>query len=90
MLGAGNALLLGRGLELCFGIDRYLMIMLFGCLSGAGVVLMIWLARCWPGASKAKPWRLAASGAIPAVVVFSAYFLWRVLPLIREEIRYYR
>ncbi len=92
LLGAGNGLVLGRGLELCFGLDRYLLIMLLGSLVGVGVAVSIWIGRAAyadaPGGRKAA-WRLGAAAAGPFLAVFAAYFLWRVLPLIREELAYY-
>lgn len=92
LLGAGNGLLLGRGLELCFGLDRYLLIMLLGALAGMGVAASIWIGRVAHAAGPARPggiWPLAASSAGPFLAVFAAYFIWRVLPLIREELAYY-
>jgi len=88
LIGAGEGLLLGRGLETCFGIDQYLLIMLFGVLGGTGIALMVWLGSRWSAGEKKSRLKLGLSGALPALVVFAAYFLWRVLPLIKEEIKF--
>ena len=92
LLGAGSGLLLARGLELCFGLNRYLLIMLFGALAGTGIAVSIWIGRAAFAAGPAKPgaaWRLAGFSGGPLLGVFTVYFLWRVLPLIREELAYY-
>jgi hypothetical protein len=87
LIGAGEGLLLGRGLEICFGIDQYLLIMLFGILGGTGIALMVWLGSRWGTEKKAKV-RLVVAGAVPTLVVFAVYFVWRILPLIKEEIKF--
>jgi hypothetical protein len=88
LVGAGEGVLLGRGLETCFGIGQYVLIMVFGVLGGAGIALMVWLGRRLAGGSRAAAVRLGAAGAGATLAVFAAWFLWRVLPLVREEIRF--
>ena len=88
LIGAGEGFLLGRGLEICFGIDQYLLIMLFGVLGGTGISLMVWLGSRWASGDRGAKVRLGLAGAIPALTVFAVYFLWRVLPLIKEEIKF--
>lgn len=88
LLGLADGLLLGKGLELCFGIGQYRLIMLFGALGGFGVGLMAWIgAGAWERHRRAA-WRTVVAGAAPAVLVFLAYFVWRIVPLIQEEIKY--
>ena len=87
-IGAGEGFLLGRGLEICFGIDQYLLIMLFGILGGTGIALMVWLGSRWGSDGKKSKMRLAIAGAVPTLLVFSVYFVWRILPLIKEEIKF--
>ncbi len=95
-LGTGEGILLGRGLELCFGIGQYLLIMLFGVLGGVGIALMIWMGlRTWEAdrgsaRSRETAFGLSAAGGIPAVLVFGTYFVWRIVPLIEEEIKFSR
>jgi len=88
LIGAWEGLLLGRGLEICFGIDQYLLIMLFGVLGGTGIALMAWLGSRWGIDGKKSKVRLAMAGAVPTLVVFAVYFVWRILPLIKEEIKF--
>jgi len=88
LIGAGEGLLLGRGLEICFGIDQYLLIMLFGVLGGTGISLMVWLGNKWTLSDTRSKIRLGLAGAIPALLFFAVYFVWRVLPLIKEEIKF--
>jgi hypothetical protein len=88
LVGAGEGILLGRGLELCFGIGQYLLIMLFGVLGGAGIALMAWLGRRLAAGSRKSAIRVSVAGAGAALVVFAAWFLWRILPLIKDEIRF--
>lgn len=84
----GVGVLLGRGLEICFGVGQYRLIMLFGALAGAGIGLLFWVARIAWERDGEPPRRAAIAGTIPGLVVFLFYFLWRVLPLIREELKY--
>ena len=88
LVGAGEGILLGRGLEICFGINQYLLIMLFGVLGGVGIALMVWMGSRWVEGDKKARLGLVLSGAGSAGVVFAVYFLLRVLPLIKEEIRF--
>jgi len=88
LIGAGEGLLLGKGLEICFGIDQYLLIMLFGVLGGTGLSMMVWLGSRWASGEKKSKVRLGLAGAVPTLAVFVVYFLWRVLPLIKEEIKF--
>ncbi len=88
ILGLGEGLLLGRGLELCFGIGQYRLIMLFGALGGAGIGLIAWVGRVVWNQSRQSGWRLAIAGAAPTLLVFVVYFVWRIVPLIQEEIKY--
>lgn len=88
LIGAGEGIFLGRGLEICFGIDQYLMIMLFGILGGTGISLMVWLGSRWASGDRKSKIRLSLAGVVPALAVFTAYFLWRILPLIKEEIKF--
>lgn len=81
--------LLGAGLEACFGEGRYRLIMLLGALGGLGIGV---LARAGGEAARsgrrpgtARAWGLAAG---PAFAVFAIWFLLRVLPLIREELKF--
>jgi len=62
ILGLGEGLLLGRGLELCFGIGQYRLIMLFGALGGAGIGLIAWVGRVVWNQSRQSGWRLAIAG----------------------------
>ncbi len=88
VLGLGVGMLLGRGLELCFGIGQYRGTAIFGALAGAGIGLMAWVGRIARDRDRAAPRRLVAAAAVPALAVFLVYFFWRVLPLIQEEIKY--
>jgi hypothetical protein len=88
LVSAGVGVLLAAGLEACFGVGRYRLIMLLGALGGFGLVLVAWLARrirerC--GGKDATLWLVAAG---PVAAVFLVAFAWRILPLIREELRY--
>lgn len=88
LVGAGEGVLLGRGLELCFGIGQYRLIMLFGALGGAGIALLVWLARRLNTGSRHSAIQSGLSGGVAALVVFAVWFLARILPLIKEEIRF--
>ena len=88
LLGLGTGLLLGRGLELCFGIGQYRLIMAFGGLGGLGIGVMAWMQRLAPPAPRDR-WTSLAAGAGAATAVFLIWFLWKVLPLVREEIEFY-
>ena len=87
LVGAGEGLLLGKGLELCFGIGQYRLIMAFGALGGLGIGVMTWLTRAAAPGRIRRNAVLAGAGA--GALVLLVYFLWRVLPLVREEIAYY-
>lgn len=90
LVGAGEGILLGRGLEMCFGVGQYLLIMLFGVLGGTGIALMVWLGGRMRGETGGGGRRPAWVGAGVATGVFVLWFLLRVLPLVREEIRFSR
>ena len=98
LLGAGEGLILGRGLEICFGIDRYLLIALFGLLGGLGIGTIAWVTIGWwrltaagrKVEARTRKLKLVLSSVVPVLAVFGAFFLVRVLPLILEEIKYSR
>ncbi|MEK7475395.1 MAG: hypothetical protein AAB152_07125 [Candidatus Coatesbacteria bacterium] len=83
-----EGLLLGWGLETCFGIGRYRMIMVLGVAGGLGGV---WVGRqvldAWGAGAKVRL-RTLLVGVAPAAAGFAIWFFWRVLPLIREEMTY--
>lgn len=91
LVSAGEGVLLAAGLEACFGTGRYRLIMALGALGGLGLGLLAWLVRRastreGAGRSAARPLVLAA--VLPAAAVFLAVFCWRIVPLIREELKY--
>lgn len=89
--GLAEGVLLGWGLEVCFGVGRYRLIMALGILGGLGAAIvgkMAWSAWERAGSDRAARLRSVLVGAVPAAVAFGAWFLWRVLPLIREEMKY--
>jgi len=91
LVGAGVGVLLAAGLEACFGVGRYTLIMALGAAGGLGIGLLGWLTRVvWLRLGSARgalsPLVLAAAG--PAVLAFAIAFVWRILPLIREEMKY--
>jgi hypothetical protein len=90
LVGAGEALLLAHGVELCFGIGGYRRVMLFGILAGLGLALLVWLVRRDSPPSGRPPVRRLAAAAGPACAVFAVYALVRILPLVREELEYFR
>jgi hypothetical protein len=88
MVSAGTGILLVAGLELCFGIGRYRLIMLFGALAGTGIGLLAWMVRRALDRGFRPSWQPVVAAAVPALFVFAAGFLWWIVPLIREEIRF--
>jgi hypothetical protein len=91
LVSAGEGVLLAAGLEACFGVGRYTLIMELGALGGLGIGILVWLARgAWmrSGASRRDLGRLVLASAVPGLVVFAIAFAWRILPLIREELKY--
>ncbi len=83
-LSAVEGLVLGVGLETCFGIGQYRRIMALGALGGLGIGALVRLGM----GSRDRGARLVVRAAGPAAAVFAVWFLWRVLPLIREELSY--
>lgn len=83
--------LLGAGLETCFLEGRYRLIMLLGAAGGLGIALLIraGLDR-WDASRRTRDalLRIWLTAAGPALAVFAIWFLARVLPLIREELKY--
>ena len=89
--GLAEGVILGWGLEACFGVGRYRLIMVLGVLGGLGATVvgkMAWSAWERAGIDRGSRLRAVLVGAVPAAVAFAAWFLWRVLPLIREEMKY--
>lgn len=91
-LSVVEGLVLGFGLEVCFWEARYRLIMLLGALGGLGIGLLgrAGLESWETGKKKTRDaliriWALAAG---PALGAFAIWFLTRVLPLIREELKY--
>ena len=84
----GTGVLLGRGLEICFGVGQYRLIMLFGALAGAGIGILFWMGRIAVVRDGVPLRRVALAGAAPALAVFLIWFLWRIVPLIQEELKY--
>ena len=86
-----EGLVLGAGLEACFGEPRYRLIMALGMLGGLGIGVLTragltaWDAGKRDRAKAIRIWSLAAG---PALAVFALWCLVRVLPLIREELAY--
>jgi len=77
-----EGIVLGYGLETCFGIGRYRLIMGLGVLGGLGGVVVGRMVLA------AKGRRAILLGILPAAASFAVWFLWRVLPLIREELKF--
>jgi len=88
MVSAGTGILLGAGLEICFGVGRYRLIMLFGALAGTGIGILAWTVRRSLDGGIRPARRIYAAAAYPALLVFAVDFIWRIIPLIREEIRF--
>jgi len=88
LISAGTGILLGCGLELCFGIGHYRLIMLFGVLGGTGAGILAWLGRRLFDRGFKPAWKPAVAAAVPGLLVFALYFIWRIVPLIQEEIRF--
>jgi len=91
LVSAGEGVLLAAGLETCFGIGQYRLIMLLGALGGFGIGLLVWLVRsAWPrgGTGGAAGRSLLLAAILPALAVFLLAFVWRIVPLIREELKY--
>lgn len=91
LVSAGVGVLLAAGLEACFGVGRYALIMALGAAGGLGIGLLGWMTRIvWyrVGASRPSLPSLLLAAAGPAAAVFAIAFLWRILPLIREEMKY--
>lgn len=89
--GLAEGVILGWGLEACFGVGRYRLIMILGVLGGLGATIvgrMVWSAWERAGSDRDSRLRAVLVGVGPAAVAFGAWFLWRVLPLIREEMKY--
>ena len=91
LVSAGEGVLLATGLETCFGVGQYTRIMLFGTMGGFGIGLLVWLART----AFQRGTRLSAAARmfvlaslLPGLVIFLIACLWRILPLIREELKY--
>ncbi len=91
-LSVVEGLILGFGLEVCFWEARYRLIMLLGALGGLGIGLLARGAlEAWESGKRRtrdallRIWALAAG---PALAVFAIWFVARVLPLIREELKY--
>lgn len=91
ILSAAEGAILGAGLESCFGEGRYRLIMLLGALGGLGIgVLAKAGVEAWETGRRdrnrlVRIWALAAG---PALAVFAVWFLFRVLPLIQEELKF--
>jgi hypothetical protein len=83
-----EGLLLGWGIETCFGIGRYRLIMVLGVAGGlGGVYVGRRMLDAWDAGAAARK-RGLLLGILPAVAGLAVWFFWRVLPLIREEMTY--
>jgi hypothetical protein len=87
-LALAEGILLGWGLETCFGIGRYRLIMALGVAGGLGGVIVGRNVLALWGVDWRSRRRALLVGIAPAVAGFVIWFFWRVLPLIREEMKF--